>query len=152
MWRSVGAVVLGFVILLILAFAAYTAAYLALGADRAFLPGSYAVSGTWVLIMIGVSLVAAAISGWVCTAVARNGAAPLILAAVVLVVGILLALPSVLGTPPDLGPRTAELGNMQAMQNAQTPHWLALLIPFIEAFGVLVGARFAGPRRAPAYA
>jgi len=146
MLRSIGAVVLGYVVMFVATFVIFTLAYLAMGADRAFLPGSYDISPAWVWIMMGGGLVAAVFGGWVCAAVGRNRAAPLVLAAVVLVLGILLVLPSVLGTPPDVGPRTAEVGNMQAMQSARTPHWLALLNPFIGAFGVLIGGRFAGRR------
>ena len=110
------------------------------------------MSLVWVVVMLLVSLVAAIVGGWLCSAVARGGFAPLILAVLVLVLGIVLVLPSVLGEPPAVGPRTGDVGNLQAMTKAQSPHWLALLNPFIGAFGVLLGARFAGRPKSPAYA
>lgn len=152
MMRSIGAVILGYVIMFVGVFVAFTAAYLAMGAERSFLPGSYDVSPLWMVVMVLVSLVAAIVGGWVCAAVARSDAAPLVLAVLILVLGIAMALPGVLGEPPAVGPRTGDVGNMQAMTKAQTPQWLTLLNPFIGAFGALLGARFARRRTASAYA
>jgi hypothetical protein len=36
--------------------------------------------------------------------------------------------------------RTADAGNIEAMNNAKTPTWMMLLMPVIGAVGVLAGA------------
>ena len=139
MIRSIAGVVVGYVAMALLVFVFFSAAYLAMGAERAFLPGSYQVSSLWVAVSILLSLAAALAGGYVAAAVSRGTRAPLALACVVLVLGLLVVI-TTLGRP-DPGPRAGDVGNIAAMQNARTPAWLMLLNPVVGAFGVLVGSR-----------
>lgn len=59
MWRSVVSVVVGYVVLSLVIFATFSAAYLAMGADAAFHPGSYVVSTLWLVVSFVLGFLAA---------------------------------------------------------------------------------------------
>jgi undecaprenyl pyrophosphate phosphatase UppP len=129
-------------------FLMFSVAYLALGTDRAFKPESYDVSGAWIAISIVLGLIAAVVGGVVCVAVAKNPKASIFLAVVVIVLGVLLALPALMspnGESP--GVRTGDVGNMEAMSKAKTPTWISLVNPVIGAVGVLIGGGIRKNRR-----
>ena len=140
MYRSIAAVVVGYLVMFLLVFTLFTAAYLAMGTEAAFTPGTYEVSTLWVVISFVLGLVAALVGGYVCAAIARRGKAPLALAALVLGLGLLFAIP-MLTAPKASAPRAGGVPNLEAMRNARTPGWVALLNPFVGAVGVLLGAR-----------
>jgi len=146
MGRVIGSVVVGYLVMFVAVFATFSAAYFAIGADGAFRPGSYDVSTTWILLGTVLSFVAAWLGGRVCVAIARDAKGPKALAAVVLILGILFAVPAMKPQPSE--PRPAGVAMMDAMQRAKTPLWVALLNPVIGVIGVLVGGR----RRADATA
>jgi hypothetical protein len=139
MLRLIGAVVLGYVIIGITVFAGLSALWLAIGPDRAFQPGVYDVSMTWVLLSVVVGFIAALAGGWVARRIERTPTGPRVLAAVVFVLGIVLALPALFAEAPASVMRDAGLSMFEAMQQAQTPVWVMLLNPVIGAIGVLVG-------------
>jgi hypothetical protein len=141
MLRSAGGVVLGYLAMAIFVFVAFSLAYAGMGANKAFGPDTYDVTGLWSVTSIVVNFVAALLGGLVCALVARGGKAPLVLAGIVLVLGIVMALPTVMNPPADLGVRPAEVSLMEAMQKAQQPAWLSLLAPVLGAVGVVLGAR-----------
>jgi len=142
MARAIAGVVVGYLAMFLVVFVGLSGAFLALGVERTFQPGSYEVTLTWIMIWLAVSAIAALAGGYVCVSIARGGRAPVVLAVLVLVLGLLLAMPA-LGTRPEDAPgvRGAEVGNLQAMQNAREPWWVALANPVIGAAGVLGGAR-----------
>ncbi len=141
MARKVLGVIAGYIVMALLVFVFLTGAYLGLGVDSAFKPGTYEVSMLWVIISCVVGLVAAIIGGLVCAAITRSKRAVQVLAGIVFVLGILVAIPAF--TTADRRPlnRPASVPNLQAMRNARTPNWVALLNPFIGAAGVLIGSR-----------
>ncbi|CAN5740350.1 hypothetical protein BH23PLA1_BH23PLA1_39530 [soil metagenome] len=142
MGRAILSVIAGYLTMAVLVFVMFTAAYLALGADRAFRPGSYEVSGSWLVLSFVVSLGAAIAGGAVCAAIARrNAMAPKALAAIVLVLGFLSAVPTVQARGEPLPERTAAVGNTEAMMNARMPVWVALSNPIIGVLGVIAGSR-----------
>ncbi len=136
----IGGVILGYVVMAALILATFTGAYLVMGADAAFRPMTYEPSSLWIVVSFILGLAAAVGGGWVCAAVARDGRAPWLLAFLVLVLGLLLALPG-LRRPPTTEPRLGNVSNMEAMSKAYTPAWIALLNPVIGAAGALVGGR-----------
>lgn len=140
MLRIIGGAIVGYIALFLVAFISFTLAYLVLGADGAFRPGTYDVSTTWVAVSFVLGFVAAAVGGFVAAAIARDAKGPLILAALVIVLGLLMALP-LLTAPVETRVREGSVGNFEAMQNARTPSWIALLNPFVGAIGVMVGGR-----------
>ena len=143
MLRSIAGVVLGYIAMFLLVFVLFSAAYLWLGAERAFLPGSYRVSPLWVAVSIAVHLVAPLAGGYVAAAVSRWTRAALALACLALVLGILFGIVA-LGHP-DPGPRPGAVDNFTAMQNGRHPLLIMFLNPVIAAFGILVGSRMRRP-------
>lgn len=141
MLRGILGVIAGYVVMFVVVFGSFTAAYLAMGAEKAFRPGTYDVSMLWIAISIVLGLVAAIAGGLVCAAIAKGGKAPMALAILVVVLGVLMAIPTL--NAPDAGApveRTGDVGNMAAMQSARTPSWVAFLNPVIGAVGVMLGA------------
>ncbi|MFQ5889640.1 MAG: hypothetical protein ACE5JR_06265 [Gemmatimonadota bacterium] len=140
--RTVGSVVLGYVVIFALVFITFSLAYGILGADGAFRPGSYEISGLWIAVSIALGFIAAGVGGFVCLAVGRTPRAPKFLAALVLGLGLLMAIPA-FAPSDEASPkaREADVGNIEAMQNSEQPAWLALFNPVIGAAGVLAGAR-----------
>jgi hypothetical protein len=138
--RATGAVILGYLVMVLVVFATLTAAYLGMGVDRAFQPKSYEVSGLWVAVSFALGFVAAVVGGYVCAAIARKGRAPDVLAGLVVVFGLLAAIPVVMGVN-DRRPteRAGDVNNLAAMQSARQPVWVAMMNPFVGAVGVLVG-------------
>ena len=59
MLRTIGAVLLGYIVMFVVVFVLMTGAYLGLGAERAFRPPSYEVSGLWTMLSIFIGLAAA---------------------------------------------------------------------------------------------
>ncbi|MGD8700219.1 MAG: hypothetical protein PVJ43_13065 [Gemmatimonadales bacterium] len=141
MVRAIGSVVLGYVVMAVAVFATFSVAYLLLGADGSFKPGTYDVSTLWLVVSIVLSFGAAVLGGFVCAAVAKRSKPPKVLAAIVLVLGLALAMPTLTGGDGDPMPRPDDVDNVEAMQNAVQPLWITLLNPLIGAAGVLVGAR-----------
>lgn len=140
MARMIGGVILGYVVMAALIFAAFSGAYLAMGTEAAFQPGSYEPSSLWIAVSFVLGFAASAAGGWVCATVARDGRVTSILAAVVLLLGLALAVPALRRTAP-LEPRLGDVPNMEAMTKAHQPGWIALLNPLIGAAGVLIGGR-----------
>ena len=149
MGRIIGAVVVGYLVMALLIFGTFTLAYLAMGADGAFKPSSYDATPLWLVTSFALGLLAAVAAGFVCASIAKGTKAPAILAGAVLVLGLFVCAIPVLtarmANPPKV--RSSEVGNMDAMMNAEQPAWVALLNPFVGAAGTLLGARF--KRRAP---
>ena len=141
MLKTIGAVILGYVVIFVLVFLTFSAAYLGMGADRAFKPQSYDVAGLWIVVSIVLSLIAAVVGGFVSFRVGGDRAVK-VLAIVVVVLGILMAVPALMGPPSgEPEPRTAAVGNMEAMSKAKPPTWLNFVNPLIGAAGVLAGGR-----------
>ena len=92
MLRTVLAVIAGYLVMFVCVFVSFTAAYLLMGADGAFLPGSYEVSLTWLAASFVLGLLAALVGGIVCAKIAPAGRAPDVLAVLVLVLALASAL------------------------------------------------------------
>ncbi len=143
MLRTIGGVLGGYVTMVMLVFITFTIAYLAMGAEGAFKPGSYEVTTLWLVVSIALGLIAAAVGGVVCLAIAKNHKAVLALAGLVLALGLLSAIPVMMNpTPTEVKIRDGAVGNMEAMMNAKQPTWIALLNPLIGVAGVMIGGRY----------
>ena len=92
MLKNIGAVVAGYIVMFVLVFVTFSAAYLAMGAEGAFKTGSYEVTALWLAVSFVLSFIAALGGGFVCAAIAKNPKATLALAGLVLVLGLLLVL------------------------------------------------------------
>ena len=138
MGRAIGGAVLGYIVMVLVIFCGLTAAWYALGVDGAFRPGVYDVSTTWVVISIIVGIIAALAGGRTARAVAKTITGPRILAGLVIVLGILSALPG-LSMDPASAVRDPSLSMIDAMAQARTPVWVLFLNPIIGAIGALIG-------------
>jgi lysylphosphatidylglycerol synthetase-like protein (DUF2156 family) len=145
MARTIGSVILGYLVMVIVVFATFSLAFQAMGVDRAYQAGTYEVSGLWIVVSIILGIVAAILGGFACARVAHSPAAPRALAAVVLIIGLGMAVAAMAGAGADDRPavRPAEVSNIEAMRNSRTPIWLQFLNPLIGAAGVLYGAGLA---------
>jgi drug/metabolite transporter superfamily protein YnfA len=142
MGRKIGSVVAGYVTMFAGVFLLMTLFWNLLGANGAFRPGSWDVTGTWIALLLGAGIVAAIAGGYVAAAVARDARAGVWLAGFVFVLGVAMAIPVLTaGAPADLGPRPDQLPMFDAMSKGQQPAWSALLNPVIGALGSIVGAR-----------
>lgn len=139
--RNVAAVVVGYLTMFVLVMVLFTGLYQILGANRAFQPESYTVSATWAVISQVLGLVAAILGGVVCARIAGDHKAVTYLAALVFALGVVFAIPSLTAGDVALAERAADVGNLEAMQNAVTPVWIAILTPIVGAIGVLIGGR-----------
>jgi len=142
MVRGVLAVIVAYILMFILQVAAFMTVYTLMGADWSFKTASYQASTRWTAMQFAVILVTAIIGGLICAAIAKGGRAPLALAAVVLVLGCLLALSATALRPADTHEvRTGNVPNMEAMSKARHPVWVVFLGPFIGAVGVVIGGK-----------
>ncbi|MEO6394136.1 MAG: hypothetical protein ABIP75_19945 [Pyrinomonadaceae bacterium] len=145
MLRGIVGVIVGYLAMFVVVFLCLTAAYLIMGTERVFLPGSFVADMPWMIIMVIVSIIAAVIGGLVCAKVAGGSTAPKVLAVLVFVLGLLLAI-GTMGDNKAAVPRTGELSNFEAMKNAKEPQWFSFANPLIGAIGVLAGAGLAKRR------
>jgi len=140
MLKSILGVIVGYVVMAIFSFAAFTCAYLGLGVERVFEAGSYDVSTIWMVIMIVLSLIGGILGGLTCAAISKSKGACTAFAVIVLALGLIFAIMTKMKDHPDTA-RSGDVPNFEAMQKAQTPTWLCLLTPVVGAAGVLFGAK-----------
>src|SRR5215212_9823272 len=131
MLRNIGGVILSYITFALLIFLTFSVAYLLMGAGAAFKPETYEPSNLWLVTSTALGLIASVVSGYVCASIARGKRAPLALALLVIVVGLLSAVPVLRAANQgrERLTRPVEVSNMEAMQNAVQPVWSALLNP-----------------------
>lgn len=145
MARTIGSVILGYLVMVIVVFATFSLAYRVIGVEGSYQPGTYDVSMLWIVVSIVLGIAAAILGGFVCARVAHSPVAPKALAGVVLILGLGMAIAAAAGGGAEDREeiRPAEVSNIEAMQNSQTPIWVQFLNPLIGAAGVLYGAGLA---------
>lgn len=139
--RTAVGVVAGYVALFLFVVVFVTAAFLALGTDRVFRPGTLEVTPVWLVVNISLSFVGAVVGGWFAVWIGQARKASLILAALVVVLGLAMAFlqpsPKTILTAEEI----AELSPMEASSHARQPEWYAFLLPALGAAGIIVGGR-----------
>lgn len=142
MGRTLGAVVAGYITMFAVVFITFAVAYVVMGAERAYQPGSYGVSALWLVTTLVLSLIAAIAGGCVCARIGRGRMPVGILAGLVIVLGLIMAVPA-LNAPADPAAmqRPGDVGMFEAIQKAQQPDWVTLVNPLLGAVGVLLGGR-----------
>lgn len=141
MIRMIAGVVVGYLVMAVLIFGSLTAAYLALGTDRVFAPGSYNVSELWLAVNIILSTLAAVIGCTVAAVVAGRSKAALVLCGVMLVLGLAMAVGQMASPRPDPGPRDGAVANLDAMMKARQPTWYMFAIPIIGGVAAVATER-----------
>jgi hypothetical protein len=141
MWRAIGGVILGYLAMAVFVSLSFTAVYLAMGADRAYQPGTFEVSTTWIAISFILSFTGAILGGLVCVLIARSPRPAMVLAGLVLVLGaanVVFEIQRAKNPPPA---REDDVSIIQATRESRQPVWVAVITPVVGALGVLVGAR-----------
>jgi hypothetical protein len=145
MGRAISSVVVGYVAMFVAMFLAFSGLYLLMGQELSFRPGSYQPSVLWTVVSFALGAGAAVFGGCVCAWIARTATPPKVLAGVVLVIGLLSAIPVLTAAATPAEERTGEMGNLDAMMKAKQPAWVALANPFVGLAGVLLGSRLRRP-------
>jgi hypothetical protein len=139
--KAILAVVAGYLTMAVAVAVFSLGLFLLLGPDRAFQPGTYDVSAAWVIACFGASFVSAIVGGLICSRISGSSAVKA-LAALVVVLGIVLAFP-VLDPATDPRPLVRPPGTLSfvALTNSRQPPWAAMTFPVVGAVGVLIGGR-----------
>jgi hypothetical protein len=141
MARSIIGVIVGYIAMFVLTFVAFTAEYMLLGTDHAFKPRTFVASNRWLAIAFAINFMVAVIGGFICAAIARGGKAPLVLAIVVFVLGLLFAIPSLMVPHTGAVRATGDIPMFEAMQKAEEPRWVPFTFPIVGVVGVLIGGK-----------
>ena len=138
MLRNILAAIVGYIAMAAVQFTLFSLLWLTVGPSRAFEPGSWEVSGGWVLVQVVLGLVGAYIGGQVCARVARDARGATLLIGLVIVLGVVNALMA-----PEMAAasRPDDVTMMQATAGARQPVWYLWLNPLIGAAGVWLGTR-----------
>ena len=142
MARKIIGVIVGYIAMTAAIFITFTLLYFILGAEGSFQPGNYQVSTTWLILSTILGLIAAVIGGLVCVIIAKYRKIAIWLAGLVLVLGIIFAIPGLNAPEAETNKvREGNVENMEAMQNAKQPPLALILNPIIGALGVIAGSR-----------
>jgi len=142
MVRSIIAVVVSYISMFVLNFLGFMGLYAIVGPQHAFKPRLYLASNRWILMGVAVMFVSGIIAGLICAAIARGRKATLALAGLILVVGLLLAIPAVMKSRANAGMvRVGDVTSMEAMEKATWPVWAPLVFPFVSAIGAVIGGK-----------
>jgi hypothetical protein len=145
MLRAILSVVLGYVAMFAAIFLSFSGLYFLLGQERSFEPKRYDPSVLWNVVSFALGAAAAIFGGYLCARIARTATPPKVLAVLVLVIGILSAIPVVTAASTPAEERTGDVGNLDEMMKAKQPVWVAVANPFLGFVGVLIGARLRRP-------
>ena len=141
MARSIVAVIVSYISMFVLVSLALTAEYMLFGVNHAFKPGSFVASNRWIAIGFAINFVVAIIGGFICAAIAKGGKAPLALAIVVFVLGLLFAIPALMVPHTGAVRPSADIPMFEAMQKAEEPRWVPFTFPIVGVVGVLIGGK-----------
>jgi hypothetical protein len=142
MVRSIIAVVVSYITMFVLNFLAFVGLYTIVGPGQAFKPRSFLASNRWIAMGIAVIFVSGIIAGLVCAAIARGRKATLALAALILAVGLVLAIPAINKGRANAGlVRVGDVPAMEAAEKAYWPVWVPFAFPFLSAVGAVIGGK-----------
>jgi hypothetical protein len=142
MARSIIGVIVGYVTMFILNFAVFVGLYAIVGPDQAFKPHRYLASNRWILMVVAATFVTAIFAGLICTLIAKGGKAPLALAALIIVLGWLLAVPAIMKARRNADMiRMGNVPSMEAAQKAYWPLWTPFALPVIQGIGAVIGGK-----------
>ncbi|MFG0245070.1 MAG: hypothetical protein ACF8MF_03345 [Phycisphaerales bacterium JB052] len=149
MLRNILGVIVGYIVMFVIVVALLFGLYAILGQDGSFKPGTFEPSMLWLVLMFMVGLVASIVGGMVCAWMSKGSSgARLGLVVLVMVLGLLMAVGQLMQPEPTAAElaRGTDMSNIEAMNNARTPLWVAFSQPFLGAAGVLIGSGLVGSR------
>jgi hypothetical protein len=142
--RNILAAVLGYVVMFAVAFVLFSLTWMVLGADGSFEPGGWGVTGAWIGTSIVLGVIVSIAGGFACSKLAPSYQGVAILIGLVIVVGIVAAMPEA----PAAAVRPEGVSMFEAMSSARQPGWLLWLNPVFGVIGVVLGAKLEGGRSA----
>jgi hypothetical protein len=146
MLRIIAGIVVGFIVMSIIVMAVFGIAWLALGNDGTFQPGSYWTTNTFNIIVLAGGTVAAIVGGLVCVLIARKTRAGFALAAIVMTIGIVSGITQM--NRPDPPARTGEITMKDLQTHGKEPTWFAFSKAILAGLGIVIGSGLARPKRA----
>lgn len=142
MVRSIIAVVVSYISMFVLNFLGFVGLYAIVGPGQAFKARSFLASNRWVAMAFAILLVTGIIAGLLCAAIARGRKSTVALAGLILVVGLILAIPAVMKAKANAGmARVGDVPAMEAAEKAYWPIWAPFAFPFVSAVGAIVGGK-----------
>ncbi len=152
MGRKILAVIVGYIIMAVIIIGGLYGAYAVMGADKAFKPGGFDITLTWLISMEAIGLIGAIIGGITCAKISKNskGAVLSLFALIIVLAGVNIALIAMADPPtPEQTIRTETTTANEARVNAQLnmPIWVAALDPIVGVVGVMIGAMLVCPGR-----
>lgn len=140
--RTLAGVIVGYVVVSVVVYAALSVGFRVVGPDVAFRPGTFEASGPWIALSFVIGFAAALLGGRAAGLLAPAGRAVVALAGVLFALGVVLALAPLIVDLPPIAERPAGPTDIAtALQNARTPTWVGFFNPLIGAAGVLIGGR-----------
>lgn len=140
MVKTIIGVIVGYIVMSIFLFAAFTCLYLVLGPEGAFKPATFDTSTTWVIGGFILGFIGTIIGGFTAALIAKNNKAAFYFGILVLVVSLGVSIVALqVGNPHEV--RAGDIPNLEAMQKAQLPTWFNFVYPFTGLLGAIVGGR-----------
>lgn len=143
MFKSILAIIAGYIAMMIVVSAIFTGVYFVLGVERIFQSDSYEVSALWQVLSAAIGLGGGILGGYVCVAISQSKRTCELFAGIVLIILVLFCLPKMRDPNPHV--RAGDVSFVDAMRLTQMPIWMHLLNPVLAAAGVLWGARMKKP-------
>jgi hypothetical protein len=139
MFRSIVAVVVGYLVMAVLTLLAFGLSLIA--PDFAFEKDRFDVTPAWLVFALAATLVAAVVGGFVTVVIARRRSAVYALAALVIVLGFGSAAGNLTRDRPLADESAAGLSAVNRGKRAVQPTWYAFTLPIVGAAGVVIGGR-----------
>lgn len=144
MVRVIIGVIAGLVVSFVLMFICFSLVYAVMGAEGAFRPGSYAVSGGWTAASFAVFAIAGIAGGALCSKIAPTPGASRMLAVVFVALMLVASIKSFTDSPAS---RPGGVAMMTAMQNAYTPPAAVIVNALVGGAGIVAGGFVARRKR-----
>jgi hypothetical protein len=141
MLRSILAIIVSYIVMMLFFSLAFAALYAGLGVERVFQSDSYEISTLWLVLSIVGSFLVALFAGWLCAAISKSFRVGQVFALIVLAGSAIMCVSSLYRESEGPHVRAGEVGFFDAMERGVSPHWLHFVNPVLTAAGALAGAR-----------
>ena len=141
MLRSILAIIVSYIVMMLFFSLAFAALYAGLGVERVFQSDSYEISTLWLVLSIVGSFLVALFAGWLCAAISKSFRVGQVFALIVLAGSAIMCVSSLYRESEGPHVRAGEVGFFDAMERGVSPRWLHFVNPVLTAAGALAGAR-----------
>jgi hypothetical protein len=141
MLKSILAIVVSYIAMMLLFSLAFAALYAGLGVERVFQSDSYEISTLWLVLSIVGSFFMAMFAGWLCVTISKSVRTGQVFALIVLVGSAIMCLSALYRESEGPHVRAGDVGFFDGMERGVSPRWLHFVNPVLSAAGALAGAR-----------